>query len=80
MFGLATFTSLLVAVSTVQAHATFQDLWINGVDQAGKCVRPPASNSPVQSVSTNVWKDIAVHASHRADATHVGPDLQCQRW
>jgi hypothetical protein len=54
MFGLATLASLFLAASSVSAHATFQDMWINGVDQAGKCVRTPQSNSPVTSVSTNV--------------------------
>ncbi|KAF8606702.1 hypothetical protein BDV93DRAFT_488563 [Ceratobasidium sp. AG-I] len=43
----------LAAASTAHAHATFQYLWVNGVDQGNKCVRPPASNSPVTSVSTN---------------------------
>ena len=51
------FVKLAVAVSLVAsaaAHATFQELWINGVDQGSSCVRLPESNSPVTSVSTPV--------------------------
>ncbi|KAI0123186.1 glycoside hydrolase family 61 protein [Xylariales sp. AK1849] len=33
-------------------HATFQDLWINGVDYVGQCVRQPPSNSPVTDVTS----------------------------
>ncbi|KAG9075364.1 hypothetical protein FS749_012980 [Ceratobasidium sp. UAMH 11750] len=44
----------LAAASSVQAHATFQYFWINGVDQGNTNVRPPASNSPVTSVTSNV--------------------------
>lgn len=43
---------LLAVASTASAHATFQQLWVNGVDQAGTCVRKPSSNSPVTSVSS----------------------------
>lgn len=35
------------------AHATFQDLWVNGVDMGAQCARLPLSNSPVTSVSSN---------------------------
>ncbi|KAL8408671.1 hypothetical protein RB594_007210 [Gaeumannomyces avenae] len=35
------------------AHATFQQLWVNGVDQDSKCARLPPSNSPVEDVSSN---------------------------
>ncbi|KAI0803724.1 glycosyl hydrolase family 61-domain-containing protein [Xylaria sp. FL0064] len=41
------------------AHATFQDLWINGVDYITTCARLPLSNSPVQDVTSN---DIACNA------------------
>lgn len=41
-------------IASVSAHATFQELWINGVDQGSACVRLPASNSPVTSVTTPV--------------------------
>ncbi|KAI0659802.1 glycoside hydrolase family 61 protein [Cubamyces menziesii] len=51
--------------ASVAAHATFQELWINGVDQGSSCVRLPQSNSPVTSVSTT---DIACNANpHPSD-------------
>ncbi|ORY71495.1 glycoside hydrolase family 61 protein [Pseudomassariella vexata] len=47
--------ALLGALATrkAAAHATFQDLWINGVDYGAQCVRLPASNSPVTDVTSN---------------------------
>ncbi|OQO14673.1 hypothetical protein B0A48_00054 [Cryoendolithus antarcticus] len=42
-----------LAVREVAAHATFQDLWVNGVDQGQQCVRLPQSNSPLQDVTSN---------------------------
>lgn len=45
---------LLAAAASVSAHATFQQLWVNGVDQGSTCVRTPVSNSPVSSVTSNV--------------------------
>lgn len=33
-------------VASASAHATFQDLWINGVDAGSSCVRLPLSNNP----------------------------------
>jgi len=53
----------LFAAASVHAHATFQDLWINGVDKVSTCVRLPLSNSPVTSVSGN---DIACNANASA--------------
>ena len=41
-------------VASVAAHATFQELWINGVDQGSWCVRLPQSNSPVTDVTSDV--------------------------
>ncbi|OQN97405.1 hypothetical protein B0A48_16564 [Cryoendolithus antarcticus] len=51
----ATFFTLAaaLAVREVAAHATFQDLWVNGVDQGQQCVRLPQSNSPLQDVTSN---------------------------
>ncbi|PPQ89045.1 hypothetical protein CVT25_006715 [Psilocybe cyanescens] len=40
-------------VASAAAHATFQELWINGVDAGNSCVRLPTSNNPVTSVTTN---------------------------
>ena len=51
------FAKLAIAASLIggaAAHATFQELWINGVDQGSSCVRLPQSNSPVTSVTTTV--------------------------
>ncbi|TFK35318.1 glycosyl hydrolase family 61-domain-containing protein, partial [Crucibulum laeve] len=39
-------------IASVSAHSTFQQLWIKGVDAGSSCVRLPASNSPVTSVSS----------------------------
>lgn len=41
-----------LAATEVAAHATFQQLWVNGVDYAGTCVRRPNSNSPVENVQS----------------------------
>ncbi|TGO60094.1 hypothetical protein BCON_0038g00090 [Botryotinia convoluta] len=43
---------LLSIVATVRSHATFQELWINGVDQVGSCVRLPPTNSPVTDLTS----------------------------
>lgn len=34
------------AVSSVAAHATFQELWVNNVDDDQKCIRLPVSGLP----------------------------------
>ncbi|KAH8105777.1 glycosyl hydrolase family 61-domain-containing protein [Phellopilus nigrolimitatus] len=46
--------------ASAAAHATFQEMWVNGVDQGSWCVRLPQSNSPVTSVST---PDLACNAN-----------------
>jgi cellulase len=43
---------LLALISTVSAHAVWQDLWVNGQDQASKCVRMPKNNSPLTDVKS----------------------------
>ncbi|KAG8820111.1 hypothetical protein FRC17_010245 [Serendipita sp. 399] len=55
--------SLIAGATSVAAHATFQQFWVAGADQAGTCVRRPASNSPVTSVSSS---DIACNAGAAA--------------
>jgi cellulase len=45
--------SLLTSASVVFSHATFQDLWVNGVDKVSTCVRLPPSNNPVTDVTSN---------------------------
>lgn len=42
-----------LSASRVAAHAIFQDLWINGVDQGETCVRLPQSNNPLTDVTAN---------------------------
>lgn len=50
--------SVLVAagafVASASAHATFQEMWVNGVDMGSACVRLPASNNPVTDVTSTV--------------------------
>ncbi|KAL3425869.1 glycoside hydrolase family 61 protein [Phlyctema vagabunda] len=45
-------SGLLATATSVLGHATFQELWVNGVDQVGTCVRTPPSNNPVSSVTS----------------------------
>ncbi|KAF2967696.1 hypothetical protein GQX73_g5873 [Xylaria multiplex] len=52
-----TAVAVAFSVTKVAAHATFQDLWINGY--GASCARLPLSNSPVQDVTS---KDIACNA------------------
>ncbi|CAJ2507097.1 Uu.00g082830.m01.CDS01 [Anthostomella pinea] len=52
-----------LGASHVAAHATFQDLWISGVDFGASCARLPLSNSPVTVVTS---KDIACNAGTSA--------------
>ncbi|OLN88157.1 putative endo-beta-1,4-glucanase D 1 [Colletotrichum chlorophyti] len=37
----------------VSAHATFQVLWVDGVDYGAQCARLPLSNSPIEDVTSN---------------------------
>ncbi|KAH6624191.1 glycosyl hydrolase family 61-domain-containing protein [Chaetomium sp. MPI-SDFR-AT-0129] len=46
-----TLATLAVLAGNVAAHATFQDLWVDGVDFGSQCARVPSSNSPITSVS-----------------------------
>lgn len=46
------FAAGCAGVASVSAHATFQQLWINGVDAGSSCARIPQSNSPVGSVTS----------------------------
>lgn len=52
-----------VAFETVSAHATFQQLWVDGVDYDTQCARQPASNSPVSDVTS---ADLACNAGTSA--------------
>ncbi|KDQ58486.1 glycoside hydrolase family 61 protein [Jaapia argillacea MUCL 33604] len=62
------FKSLAVAaglVASVAAHATFQEMWINGLDYGSTCVRLPLSNNPVTSVTSD---DIACNVNATASS------------
>ncbi|KAF8988416.1 glycosyl hydrolase family 61-domain-containing protein, partial [Cyathus striatus] len=45
--------STAALIASVSAHATFQQLWINGVDAGSSCVRAPTSNSPIDNALSN---------------------------
>ncbi|KAF8606701.1 hypothetical protein BDV93DRAFT_553183 [Ceratobasidium sp. AG-I] len=80
----AAIVAALAAASTAHAHATFQYFWINGVDQGNTNVRPPASNSPVSSVTStdiacNVNGNIAAAATDTVAAgTSVSVEMHQQ--
>ncbi|WDK22672.1 fungal cellulose binding domain-containing protein [Colletotrichum graminicola] len=42
-----------LAAQEAAAHATFQQLWVDGVDLGSQCARLPLSNSPVTNVASN---------------------------
>ncbi|KAG8160264.1 hypothetical protein KVR01_009800 [Diaporthe batatas] len=56
-FSAALATAL--AAKNVVAHATFQQLWVDGTDYDTSCARIPLTNSPVQDVTS---KDMACNA------------------
>lgn len=56
MYFSVAFVASLVA--SVTAHATFQEMWVNGVDQGSFCVRLPQSNSPVTDVTSDVSTEL----------------------
>ncbi|KAL5536062.1 hypothetical protein ACEPAF_4167 [Sanghuangporus sanghuang] len=70
MFLSAAFLASIVA--TVSAHATFQEMWVNGVDQGSYCVRLPQSNSPVTDVTSTAIACNA-DASPSANLCEVNP-------
>ena len=52
-FTLATLAAL---AGNAAAHATFQQLWVDGVDYGSQCARVPSSNSPVTDVTSNNFR------------------------
>jgi hypothetical protein len=46
------FLAAAALATHASAHATFQAMWINGVDYGSACVRVPLSNSPVTDVTS----------------------------
>jgi lytic cellulose monooxygenase (C1-hydroxylating) len=43
---------MALLAQNIAAHATFQQLWVDGVDFGGQCARKPGSNSPVTNVGS----------------------------
>ncbi|KAH8094754.1 glycosyl hydrolase family 61-domain-containing protein [Cristinia sonorae] len=62
---LSSLAVLVSLVASAAAHATFQAMWVNSVDQGSFCVRMPQSNSPVTSVTSN---DIACNVNARSSS------------
>ncbi|OCH84517.1 hypothetical protein OBBRIDRAFT_799019 [Obba rivulosa] len=73
MFKKLTIAAALVA--SAAAHATFQEMWVNGVDMGSACVRLPLSNSPVTDVTSD---DLAcnVNATASSGVCSVNPGDQ----
>ncbi|KAN0103308.1 lytic polysaccharide monooxygenase [Hyaloscypha variabilis] len=44
---------LLASATSVFGHSIFQDMWVNGVDDASTCTRMPPNNNPVTSVTSD---------------------------
>ncbi|KLO06991.1 hypothetical protein SCHPADRAFT_837272 [Schizopora paradoxa] len=65
-------TLLASAFTYVAGHATFQEMWVNNVDQGSFCVRLPQSNSPVTDITST---DIAcnVNASPSTGICSIAP-------
>jgi len=57
------FASAATFVASASAHATFQQLWINGVDAGSSCARLPQSNSPVGTTSADLACNVAASSS-----------------
>ncbi|KAK7747848.1 hypothetical protein SLS53_001097 [Cytospora paraplurivora] len=53
----------VLAAKNAAAHATFQDLWVDGTDYGTQCARIPLSNSPVTDVTSD---DLACNAGTSA--------------
>lgn len=64
-------------IASVSAHATFQEMWVNGVDQGSSCVRLPMSNSPVSDVTSNVSRAILANV-YILISEIIGHHLQCK--
>lgn len=62
---------LLNVMAIVMSHATFQELWINGVDQVGSCVRLPPSNSPVTDLTSTDLRYVSCQVSFNLSLWYV---------
>jgi hypothetical protein len=69
MFGPRILALVLCAASCANAWSTFQDLWVNGVDQADSCVRP-TNGFPVYNVSSTV-SAAGLRSAHRVNSCTV---------
>ncbi|CAE6388865.1 unnamed protein product [Rhizoctonia solani] len=70
MYRSVIIAALAAAASTAHAHATFQYLWVNGVDQGTKCVRTPANNSPITDLTS---KAVACNNNGEVAAASICP-------
>lgn len=74
---IASLAVIASAVVSVAAHATFQEMWVNDVDQGNWCVRLPQSNNPVTDVTSNVsFLSFILFARHD-NADILFQDLTC---
>jgi len=46
--------ALLALAASAAAHATWQQIWVNGIDGGTSCLRKAASNSPIAIDSSNL--------------------------
>ncbi|KAJ4303987.1 hypothetical protein N0V88_001591 [Collariella sp. IMI 366227] len=65
---LATVALAALWAQQATAHATFQQLWVDGVDYGSQCARIPTSNSPVTDVSSSAI---------RCNAGSSRPSVKC---
>ena len=49
---IVTALGILASATSVIAHALWQEMWVNGEDQAGTCVRLPPITNPVNDVTS----------------------------
>jgi lytic cellulose monooxygenase (C1-hydroxylating) len=67
------FKNLVIAaclIASAAAHATWQEIWVNGVDMGDACVRLPQSNNPVTDVTSDARDSTPYHKKHdRANRT-----------
>jgi cellulase len=61
-----TIAALAALAQNAAAHATFQQLWVDGVDYGSQCARLPGSNSPVTDVSSTAVRCNAGSSPARA--------------
>ncbi|KEP47822.1 glycoside hydrolase family 61 protein [Rhizoctonia solani 123E] len=65
----------LTVASTAYAHATFQYLWVNGVDEGSKCARTPANNSPITDLTSKASTHTSIPTCPVAAGTKVAVEM-----